>query len=169
MLIRYNTPLYRKLYKSYVERYDNCDKVVNIEDRVRGICAHIRNADLGVSVWSCEGHGEPFNAYTGYIMFAPRNREAASIMMDVFQQVSAKLIQLYGWDSGIEIEHGLVMTTDTEGREHQYPCVTIRNTSMTEEHANVWWKAVDTVTKALLKSRIEWQAFILANKKPKVS
>lgn len=161
MLIRYNTPEYRKLFKSYESRYHLCDKVVCIEDRVREICANVYNANLGVSVWSCEGHDDPHDMHAGYIMFSPRNREAATILMDMFQQISGVLIDLYGWDAGMEIEHDLAMINDATGEQHAYPCLTIRNNpGMTEHLANLWWTLVTKGTGDLLRSRIELQAAI---------
>ncbi|ABY62841.1 hypothetical protein ST201phi2-1p007 [Pseudomonas phage 201phi2-1] len=152
MHLQYNTPPYRKLYRSYIERYDNCDKVVNIEPRVREFSHLIRQSGLGVSVWSCEGHEEDtYSPYEGYVMLTARNREAAAKLVDVFQKISSVLVTVMGWEALPEIESPLASL----GEDTSYPCVVIRSPSFTKEsNANLFWEIVTVQTEKLLKHHI---------------
>lgn len=164
MHIAYNTPAYRKLYRSNEERYINCDKLECIEERVRAVCAAVHASRLGVSMWSCEGHEEVGHYNQSYIMFMARNRESAMYLTDVFQQISGWLIDAYGWNEGIEIEHDLAMVTDDDSVDHTYPCLTIRNSPRPDSATlDNWWFTITNLTEALLASRIELQTALRNN------
>lgn len=158
MHIQYNTPLYRKLFKERVKRYEECDKVECIEPRVRKICADVMASNLGVSVWSCEGHDDPHHPNAGYIMFMCRNREAAMQLTDVFQRIAGVMIETNGYESGMEIEHDLCTISDINSVQHCYPALTIRNfAGMTDANADAWWATTTGCVATLLKHRIDLQ------------
>lgn len=140
MHIQYNTPAHRKLFKDYIKRYDDCDKVENIEPRVRQLSQIVRESGLGVSIWSCEGHGdEMFSPYCGYVMFMARNRDAATKLVEVFQRCSASVVDVIGWEANPSIETALASL----GEDTSYPCVVIRSPSFeTVEFADQFWDIV---------------------------
>lgn len=140
MHIQYNTPAHRKLYKDFIKRYDDCDKVENIEPRVRQLSQIVRESGLGVSVWSCEGHDDDvYYPYAGYVMFMARNRDAASKLVDVFQRCSASVVDVLGWEGLPEIETPLAFLEE----DTSYPIVVIRSPSMTTAAlADQFWDIV---------------------------
>lgn len=159
MHIRYNTPQYRKLFNNLVERYTKSDKIEDIEDRVREACDIVFQSDLGVSIWSCEGHDdEPFDRNSGYIMFAARNREAAAILTEVLQITAVHLVNTFSWEVTPEIESNIASREDDQGNEHTYPCIVIRfngceDVSLTDR----WWIVVTESLRKQLRHRIELQ------------
>lgn len=152
MHLQYNTPQYRKLYRSYIERYDNCDKVACIEPRVREFSHLIRQSGFGVSVWSCEGHAsDEYMPYEGYVMFAARNREASTKLIDVFQKISGRIVTAMGWEALPEVESPLAALEE----DTSYPCLVIRSPSFeSEELAVLFWQIVTEETQRLLQHHI---------------
>lgn len=140
MHIQYNTAPYRRLYKQMIERYDGCDKVENIEPRVRQFCQIIRESGLGVSIYSCEGHeDEIFSPLTGYVMLAARNRDAATKLVEVFQRTSARIVDELKWEALPDIETALASL----GEDTSYPCIVFRNPSFEKpELADRFWEIV---------------------------
>lgn len=140
MHMQYNTPAYRRHYKSMVERYDACDKAECIEPRVRQFSQIVRESGLGVSIWSCEGHiEESYVPLAGYVMFTARNREAATKLIEVFQRTSARIVDELGWGALPDIETTLASLEE----DTSYPCIVIRNPSFEEvELADRFWEIV---------------------------
>lgn len=140
MHIQYNTPAHRKLFKDFAKRYDECDKVEEIEPRVRLLCQIVRESGLGVSIWSCEGHDEDiFARYCGYAMFMARNREAATKLVDVFQRCSAAIVDGIGWEALPSIESSLASLEE----DTSYSCVVIRSPAFaTPEFADQFWDII---------------------------
>ncbi len=152
MHLQYNTPAFRKLYKSFIERYDGYDKVENIEPRVRQLCQIVRESGLGVSIYSCEGHSEEiFSPHCGYVMFAARNREAANKLIDVFQRCSSSIVEAIGWEALPSIETPLASFEE----DTSYPCVVIRSPSFEDyKLADQFWDIVTRRSHNHLKHHI---------------
>lgn len=153
MHIQYNTPAHRKLFKDFVKRYDDCDKVENIEPRVRLLSQIVRESGLGVSIWSCEGHDDAdmFSPYCGYVMFMARNRDAATRLVDVFQRCSAAIVDGIGWEALPSIETSLASLEE----DTSYTCVVIRSPSFENpEFADKFWDIVTRRTYNHLKHYI---------------
>lgn len=165
MNIQYNTPTYRKLYKSLIARQKDCNVLTEIEPRVRGICLDVYASDLGVSVYSCEGHGEEETPFASYIMFAAKNREDASKLTQIFQVTAGHVVDAFGIEFSMAIEHGLAAVYSDEGVLHTYPRLVIRCPGDIKEfQCDNWW---DLVTKSIsrqLKPRIELQTFLKGSK-----
>lgn len=165
---RYNTPTYRKLFKGFHERYARCNKFKDIEGRVRGICEYVEQSNLGVSIWSCEGHDDTHKPYEGYIMFAARNREDAATLLEVLQTASAEMVAYFGWNARGEIETNVAQTHSVEGEEYCYPAIIIRsphngrghNADMLESKADCWWDRMTKSIKRQLRLRIELQQHV---------
>lgn len=158
MFMRYNTPAYRKLYKQQVARYTECDKIECIEPRVRKICEYVHAANLVVSIWSCEGHEDPYHQNAGYIMLMCRNREASVILTDVFHRVSGYMFEIFDYEATITIEHDLSTIDSYTGIPCAYPALVIRNQhGMSDGRADLWWLTVTECVAKLLESRIQLQ------------
>jgi len=165
MYIKYNTSAYRKLFKAFHQRYQSCNKFKDIEGRVRGICEYVEQSNLGVSIWSCEGHDELKNAYNGYIMFVARNREAATELLEVLQIASTEAVKNFGWDARGGIETDVACRESIEGIEYGYPSIIIRSPRNGPGHdldtlqikADQWWDCVTKSIKQQLSYRIELQ------------
>lgn len=165
MNIQYNTPQYRSLYKSYVARQKGANILVDIEPRVRGICLDVFAADLGVSIYSCEGHGHDEQPFASYIMFAAKNREDASKLIQIFQVTAGHVIDTFGVELSMGIEHDLAVINDDAGNLHSYPRLIIRGPSeMTELQCDQWWELVTKSIRKQLRNRIELQKFLKASK-----
>lgn len=161
MNIQYNTPTYRKLYKSYVARQEGCNVLQDIEARVRSVCLDVYLSGLGVSVYSCEGHQEEEKPFASYIMFAAKNREDASKLTEVFQVTAGHVIDAFGIEQSMAIEHDLAVIHDDSGELHTYPRLIIRCPGyITELQCDFWWDLVTKSIRKQLKNRIELQAHL---------
>lgn len=144
----FNTGPYRKLYKSFIKRYDECDKIETIEPRVRSLSKVIRESGLGVSIWSCEGHSDEDYPNRGYVMLAARNQEAALKLLSVFQECSRQIVNLLGWEALPEIETPLAFINEDDS----YPCIIIRNPDMhSSDQLDIWWDIVTRCAQHQLK------------------
>jgi len=165
MNIQYNTPQYRKLYKSYVARYEGANLLVDIEPRVRGICVDVHASALGVSVYSCEGHKDDIYPFSGYIMFAAKNREDASKLMEILQNAAAQALCAFGVDMMMGIEHSLHVFHNDDGELISYPSVLLRGPNeITELQCDQWWDLVTKSIRRQLRNRIELQKFLKGSK-----
>lgn len=137
MYMKYNTGPYRAHYKMLVKRYDGLNHEEVCEPRVRKLCKIIRESGLGVSVFSCEGHADETPPNEGYIMFAARNREAATKLIDVFQAIMSRVIKDFGIGAIGEIETNLACW---QSDEDLYPCIVLRSPHPDNPyHADLWW------------------------------
>lgn len=166
MHIQYNTAPYRKLYKSFIQRQQTTNVLVDIEPRVRGICLDVFASGLGVSVYSCEGHDG--DGFSGYIMFAAKNRDSATVLTTVFQNAAAYFHDRCGLtidDQWMGIEHDLATINDAEDVTHTYPRLIIRSpTNITEIYSDLWWATITGFIRKQLRTRIELQKFLKESK-----
>lgn len=139
MHYKYNTPEYRRLYREMIKRWNESDLSDVIEERVLEICKVVHASNQGVSIYSCEGHDEPYLNRQGYVMFAARNREASVKLLEVLQIAMGKVYKMFGGDAIGEIESNIA----TRAEDVVYPCVVIRSpTFTTDEMADRWWKII---------------------------
>lgn len=165
MNIQYNTPQYRKLYKSYVARYEGANLFEDIEPRVRGICVDVHASALGVSIYSCEGHGDDIYPFAGYVMFVAKNREAASKLTEIFQITAGQVINAFGVDMMLDIEHNLRVFHTDDSEMVSYPAVVLRGPDeITELQCDQLWDLVTKSIRKQLRNRIELQTFLKGTK-----
>ena len=151
MHYKYNTPEYRRHYKAFIQRWDESDLPDVIEPRVLEICKVVHASNQGVSIFSCEGHDEPYYVRQGYVMFAARNRKASTVLLEVLQVAMGKIYVMFGDDALGEIESNIA----TYAEDTLYPCVVVRSpTFETDELADRWWKVVTTLVHDQLRPYI---------------
>ena len=151
MHYKYNTPEYRRLYREMIKRWDESDLSDVIEERVLKICKVVHASNQGVSIYSCEGHDEPYCARQGYVMFAARNRKASTVLLEVLQVAMGKIYEIFGGEAIGEIECNIA----TRAEDVVYPCVVIRSpTFTTDEMADRWWKVVTALVHDQLRPHI---------------
>lgn len=153
-LHQYNTPGYRRLYKQFVKDYVELDHKEIIEQRVRLLCELVYESNLGVSRYSCEGHPDDVwecYSYSGYVMFACRNRDAAQTLGTILQHASNRVITALGWEALPTIETSLASLCE----DVSYPCLVIRSPNMTDETmADTFWDIITESTYNHLKHYI---------------
>lgn len=152
MHLKLNTSAYLTHYKMLVRRYEQLNKGDVCEPRIRKLCEIIHQSNLGVSVYSCEGHEGDYPSWDGYVMLAARNRDAASKLLEIFQVAFVKAVEEFGAE-GIGVIENCIATWNSINTT--YPCIVVRNPPIeTELIADLWWELITETVLTQLKPYI---------------